>query len=60
MEELLRQILAAQVAQLSLLQSIAANVALHTRSEFGTETDKNALWDDAKKAVETAMHHLPD
>ena len=59
MEELLRKILAAQVAQLSLLQTIAANVSMHTRNEFGADTDKHAQWEDAKRAVEAALEHLP-
>jgi hypothetical protein len=58
MEELLKKILAAQLAQLSLLQSISANVALHTRSEYGSETDKTAQWQDARKAVEAALEQL--
>ena len=58
MEELLRKILAAQLAQLSLLQSISANIAQQTRLEVG-DHDKTALWEDARKAVETALKHLP-
>jgi hypothetical protein len=58
MEELLKKILAAQLAQLSLLQSIAANIAEQTRAEIGGR-DKTAQWSDAVKAVETALQHLP-
>jgi hypothetical protein len=58
MEELLRKILAAQLAQLSLLQSIAANIAEQTRFEVGGH-DKTAQWDEARKAIETALKHLP-
>jgi hypothetical protein len=59
MEELLRKILAAQLAQLSLLQTIAANLSMQTRAELGEGSDKHAQWKDAKKAVEAALEHLP-
>jgi len=65
MEEILKQILnvqmqmlAAQVAQIGLLQAIATNIALQAEGEAGPEAVGNVNLKNALKGLEAASFHL--
>jgi hypothetical protein len=65
MEEVLKQILnvqmqmlAAQVAQIGLLQSICTNIALQAEGESGPEAVSAVNLKNALKGLEAASFHL--
>ena len=65
MEEILKQILnvqmqtlAAQVAQIGLLQAIATNIALQAEGEAGPESVASVNLKNALKGLESASYYL--
>ena len=65
MEDILKQILAvqkqmlaAQVAQIGLLQAIATNIALQVEGDVGPETVSNVNLKSALKGLEAASFSL--
>jgi hypothetical protein len=57
-DDLLKQILAAQLAQIALLQSIAANIGMQNRQELGGNFVTNVHWPTAVKALGEAAAQL--
>jgi hypothetical protein len=65
MEEILKQILnvqmqmlAAQVAQIGLLQAIATNIALQAEGDSGPESVSSVNLKNALKGLESASYYL--
>jgi hypothetical protein len=57
-DDLLKQLLAAQLAQIALLQSIAANIGTQNRTHLGGTFARKADWSNAKAALDEGAAHI--